>query len=466
MLACPRCGKSLDTAIAKGGMLAGPALHCAGCKVEFPQLGDVPFMWAEPQAALADWRNRWNFALAQISHEMVEAQSDNNMLSTTTARLDHLRQYLQHYQDELADLLGPLGVGQGPSEPTARQTHLALRTRLPRHHHLLSYMANVHRDWSWGDEENRLTLDVLLDSLATSAVAQLSSILVLGAGSGRLAYDLHQHLQPDVTYAVDSNPLLCLIGSRVTKGAALTLTEFPLAPINPIDCAVPRKLTAPSAIAPAANAPSANEGLTFICADAMRAPFIPNSFDLVVTPWLIDVIDAPAKECSMQIARMLSPGGHWLNHGSIAFDGGVRSRLTVPEVHEVATNTGFEMRDTRDARLPYLHSPASRQQRYETTHTFTAELTNPPSAKEFSRFKHLPDWIVLGKEPIPLSPSFETQITTTRIHAFIMSLIDGKRSIGDLAEILEGQKLMSKEDAAQAIRNFLITMYEEAARSD
>ena len=456
MLACPRCGKSLDDAIAKEGTLAGPALQCAGCNVEFPQLGDVPFVWAEPQAALSDWRNRWNFALAQISHEIAEAQSSDEMLTSTTARLQHLQQNLQRYQDELADLLGPLGIGQGPAEPNARQTHLALRTRLPHHHHLLSYMANVHRDWCWGDEENRLTLDVVVDSIATSAVPEVSSILVLGAGAGRLAYDLHRHLQPDVTYAVDSNPLLCLIGSRVSTGAALTLTEFPLAPIDPTDSAVPRKLAAPAA----------TEGLVFICADAMRLPFTPKSFDLVVTPWLIDVIDAPIAQCAMQIARMLSPGGHWVNHGSIAFDGGIRSRLTVPEVHEVLANTGFEMRDTRDTKLPYLHSPASRQQRFETTHTFTAELVNAPGAKEFPRFKHLPDWIVVGKEPIPLSPNFQTQITTTRIHAFIMSLIDGKRSIGDMATILEGQKLMSKEDAAQAIRNFLITMYEEAARSD
>ncbi len=53
---------------------------------------------------------------------------------------------------------------------------------------------------------------------------------------------------------------------------------------------------------------------------------------------------------------------------------------------------------------------------------------------------------------------------TTQIYSFIMSLIDGKRSIRDMAVVLEKQRLMSKEEAIPAIRSFLTKMYDDAQR--
>jgi hypothetical protein len=86
------------------------------------------------------------------------------------------------------------------------------------------------------------------------------------------------------------------------------------------------------------------------------------------------------------------------------------------------------------------------------------------SVQKPERHKALPDWIVTGKEPVPLSPSFRTQAMTTQIYSFIMSLIDGKRSIKEMAIVLEKQKLMSKEEAEPAIRSFLTRMYDDSQR--
>ena len=63
LLACPRCDKSpLEQ--------KDDHFHCAACKVDFPSLGDIPFMFAEPQASLGEWRSRLQFALQQLSHEI------------------------------------------------------------------------------------------------------------------------------------------------------------------------------------------------------------------------------------------------------------------------------------------------------------------------------------------------------------------------------------------------------------
>jgi hypothetical protein len=45
-----------------------------------------------------------------------------------------------------------------------------------------------------------------------------------------------------------------------------------------------------------------------------------------------------------------------------------------------------------------------------------------------------------------------------------MSLIDGKRTISDMANILEQQKLMSREEAEPAIRSFLTKMYDDSQK--
>jgi hypothetical protein len=51
---------------------------------------------------------------------------------------------------------------------------------------------------------------------------------------------------------------------------------------------------------------------------------------------------------------------------------------------------------------------------------------------------------------------------TTRMHAFIMSLIDGKRSLKDMARVMEEQRLMPRQEAESALRGFLVKMYDEA----
>ena len=63
LLACPRCDKTpLDD--------KDTARHCRACDVDFPSLNGIPWMFAEPQASLGEWRGRLQFALQQLSHEV------------------------------------------------------------------------------------------------------------------------------------------------------------------------------------------------------------------------------------------------------------------------------------------------------------------------------------------------------------------------------------------------------------
>ncbi|NIL95081.1 MAG: methyltransferase domain-containing protein [Woeseiaceae bacterium] len=332
------------------------------------------------------------------------------------------------------------------------ESYLALRTRLPADQGLNTYYANVHRDWSWGDEENQASMNQLRSVLHDSA--DLGNVLVLGAGACRLAYDLHMQMDCAATIAMDFNPLLLLIAYKVVNGDALKMYEFPIAPRSLEDDAVLRTLSAPEVV---------REGFHLVLGDALRPPFAPESFDTVVTPWLIDIVTEDLPVMAARINGLLKPEGRWVNFGSLAFATPERTRRYSPEeTKAIVAESGFSDPYVAEATIPYMCSPASRHGRQEKVFSFAAYKER--SAEQPPRHRALPDWIVTGEESVPLTHSFRSQAMTTQIYSFIMSLIDGKRSIKDMALVLEKQKLMTREEAEPAIRSFLTKMYDDAQK--
>jgi ubiquinone/menaquinone biosynthesis C-methylase UbiE len=353
------------------------------------------------------------------------------------------------HRQQLDALLQPLAL---QSMTAGVESYLALRTRLPPDQGLNTYYANIHRDWCWGERENTASLDRI--RAVAGDITPLGRTLVLGAGGGRLAYDLHTELAPELTIAFDFNPMLLLLAKKMFAGENLPMIEFPIAPLKAGDDAVARELSAPAA---------SDERLQLVLGDALRPPFAAQSFDTVLTPWLIDIISEDLPAFTRRINRLLRTGGRWINFGSLAFSSAQHSRrYSIPEVVEILAGTGFSEPQIEEASIPYMCSPASRHGRQETVFSFAASKTAQAEPPE--RHRALPDWIVTGKVAVPLQPAFQTQAMTTRVFAFVMSLIDGKRTIDDMALIFEQQKLMPREEAVTAIRNFLIRMQDDANR--
>jgi len=445
LLACPRCDKTpLDS--------SDDALHCKACKVDFPMLEGMPWMFAEPQAALGEWRGRLQFSLQQLSHEISGLEKElqaGNLSALAKRRVERYKKAVESHRRSLQKLLQPIEMQslQGNYE-----SYLALRTRMPTDQGLNTYYPNIHRDWSWGEEENKASLKQVRAVLHDHA--ELGNVLLLGSGAGRLAYDIHTKLNCTSTVAMDFNPLLMLVAKAVTSGKNLSLYEFPIAPLALDDDAVLRKLTAPEA---------ADENFHLVLGDALRPPFPDEAFDTIVTPWLIDIISEDLPELSARINNLLKDNGRWVNFGSLAFSNPERARCYSPEeTKAIVAENGFSDPYVSQATIPYMNSPASRHGRQERVFSFSAYKER--GVEKPARHLALPDWIVTGKDPVPLTPSFRQQAMTTQIYSFIMSLIDGKRSIKDMAVVLEKQKLMTKEEAEPAIRSFMTKMYDDSNR--
>ncbi|NNF40272.1 MAG: hypothetical protein HKN64_02755 [Woeseiaceae bacterium] len=445
LLACPRCDKQL--ALQENGHY-----FCGACKVEFPTQSGMPWLFAEPAATLGEWRGRLHFALQQLTDELAGLERElqrNDLQPLTEQRVVRYKAALEEHRRALIALLQPLDLQALGGRV---ESYLALRTRLPVDQGLNTYYANIHRDWAWGEAENTASLQQIRSVLGDHS--ELGNMLVLGAGAGRLAYDIHTQLDCATTIVMDFNPLLMLVAKGVTSGETLELYEFPIAPKDPGDDAVLRKLKAPA---------PADENFHLLLGDALRPPFLARSFDTVVTPWLIDIINDDLPALAARINNLLSADGRWLNFGSLAFAGPERARrFSTDETRAIVASSGFAEPRVHEETIPYMCSPASRHGRQETVFSFAAAKT--ADVKKPERYRALPEWLVTGKEPVPQSPSFRTQAMTTQVYAFIMSLIDGKRSIRDMATVLEAKRLMSKEEAEPAIRSFLTKMHDDAER--
>jgi SAM-dependent methyltransferase/uncharacterized protein YbaR (Trm112 family) len=437
MLACPTCDTPLTP--------QDSGHFCRTCNTQYANLNGLPWLFSEPVYARSDWRNRWQYALADLDNRAATHRTplSKTLADTTRGRLKRMADACEQQIEILNTLLQPLDI----SQPVARETYLALRSRLPTTVGLLSYEANVHRDWCWGDDENRACAEAVLDLIATPS----PRVLVLGAGGGRLAYDLHQQLKGQ-TYALDANPLYGLLAQQMWKGDTVEYFEFPLAPRNTEHSAVRQTLKAPAPSEP---------GLHYVLADALRPPFSPGMFDVVVTPWLLDILPTPSGQLITLINSLLRAGGSWIYQGSIAFaHANPVHNLTLDELLETASGCGFETGSVNEMEVPYLASPLSRHSRRELLTTLsTTKCRNVPRQP---RHQHLPEWIVQSGKPVPVLPAFRTQLTTTRVNAYIMGLIDGKRTVQEMAQVLEDQRLMPAKDAETAIRGFLSKMWEEA----
>lgn len=406
----------------------------------------------EPRLALAEWRGRLHHLLSHYAAEAARQRTAAAAAAAGTRTRERLERVAAALDDQAARIRGlmqPLGLER---RAEADAVHVALGTELPIGQGLTSYYPNLHRDWCWGDEENRASLEAVLASLPAGPPPE--RMLVLGAGAGRLAYDLHQALRPKLTVALDFNPLFLLAAARILAAEPLDLYEFPIAPRTIEDHAVLRRHATPGAAVP---------GLQLALADASAPPFRAGSFDLVLTPWFIDVAGEPPARVLARVNALLGPTGLWVNHGSLAFaDAAPADAVSLEELQDIAVASGFSRPEPREDRLPYLASPASRHARTESVITFAARKLRDVPAPGAGR--ELPSWILRTDLPVPALPAIRAQALSTRVYAFLLAMVDGERSIRDMARLMEQQKLMPADDAVPAIRRFLARAVREPER--
>jgi hypothetical protein len=136
----------------------------------------------------------------------------------------------------------------------------------------------------------------------------------------------------------------------------------------------------------------------------------------------------------------------------------------VEETLKIVEMSGFEIEHVVRDEIPYMHSPADCQKRFEKVLCFSARKVrsvDQPPAYSFS-----PSWLQDLNETVPLRPEFQDLVLINRTFANIVALVDGNRSISALAELVSAQLGVEKAQAETMLVNLLRNLYEGSIKGD
>jgi SAM-dependent methyltransferase len=399
--------------------------------VRYPYLDQVACLMVDPGLWRAQWLGRlreYVFVLDERATALAAEARQPGLLPRTRARVERVAESVLHEAKVMRDFAGVLAASPHPAGP-------ALPTQLLEHDKraLLECDEHVFRDWVWGHEEVerlRLFSERMLPK-------QIGNLAIYGVGAARLAVDVHRSLRPERTFALDINPLPLWVAARLLRGETVERYELPLWPNRDQDVVVKRSIRYDEP-APA--------DFTLLIADALRAPFAPGSLDVVLTCWFIDAVDADLRQLGACINRVLRPGGLWVNAGPLRFKAATARNYSIEEVHELVTISGFDLEARESEALPYFASPLGGTQALERVFGFAARKRAEVAAVETA--PRGPAWLLNPTLPVPTTPALERLQRASAISAGIVSLVDGTRSLLDIAQLLASNWQV---DAAQVL---------------
>lgn len=431
LLTCPESGLPLK--------IKGSQLVTIDGKIHYPIIEGIPWVFKNPLHSMVDWSVKLNHFNQVFTAEIQDLKKQKEKAPDyTQQRLEDLITGKAEFQKTVTELVSPILKAKVSSKPI----YDALSDRAPSTQNLLSYEANLYRDWVWGYEENQLTCEIIKN---ITSHLNIELLLVLGAGSCRLAYDLHNTFSPKQTVANDINPLLLFSVNRLLHGEDLNIVEFPSHPRNINDTVVNHFI----------KSVEKPKNFDLLFSDAATPALKEKSFDLVVTPWLIDIQPIELGEFLKSINHYLSIGGYWVNFGSLVFNQARESYCySVEEIKSIALKSGFEIETLSEHEIPYLKSPYNAGYRMERIWSWRAKKIL--DVKTSYQHQNLPEWILDTSKTIPLSQSIKSFAFNHKIYADLASKIDGQSSINRIARKVARQNAMDEQEAIAMVKNFYL----------
>jgi len=444
-VACPQCRAATSVRAAE--------IRCQSCGQAYPRLGSIPVLLKRPEEWLAIWRLQLGMLGQEGQDKLAQKEAELKSPGILPLVAARCRAMLQAAKDEANDVIAVLDplIPKNPP-PMSDLAMKAIESPLRRVQHLC-------RDWGWEggkSRENEEAISSLGDVIEGGSLGQ---VLVLGAGACRLAYDLHRRFAPTETVVLDVDPLLLAGAHQVIRGKKVRLTESSISVNENEGVARVWELRAPFG-------PIDEGEFHFVLADGMEPPFLPESFDTVVTPWFIDIVPPDLRDFLGALRTVLKPGGRWINTGPLLYPREIPlpRRFTREEVFELAARAGFQVGKSKVESGSHFVAPTNGRGRVEWTLTFQAvKASAPPEDRDMP-----PSWLILPFLPVPTFPGHALFWHENPLIQAVVQSIDGRRSIDEVAAALSPQVAqagLDPRDLREAIRHCLAA-YHPACRGE
>lgn len=440
-LCCPACLGSLRAA-------ATDRIECVECAAGYPVFDGIPWLYRDVAGSRAQWAAKLQQFRTDLlaDHAALEvAAGSTDLLPATRERLRLRTAGLAGFGQQVFELLEPFAFAHGEAGSALP------RERIPSQQHVTSYLETVFRDWCWGGEELDRTL-AMLDPLLPEASPD-RNVLLLGGGGGRLAYEIAARGEWSSVVQLDLNPLLTRVAKRVAGGESVALTELPEIPLGLAHVAVEQTLARPAGHHPATTP-------EFVLGDAFAPPFAPGAFDLLLTPWFVDILPESFRGLSARLGRLVADDALWVSFGPLSFESlAPGERLVAEEMTQALEDAGFEVEHAETRCVPYLHSPHGMARRSEEIFVFAARRRAAIAPVE--EFAFYPTWLTDGTQSVPADAAFERMRAERVFELEILKCIDGKRGLEDIVGLLSERYGLDPDRCRNTVNRFFSRLVEQ-----
>lgn len=441
LLVCPQCGADCHSG------LCVQEQYCSTCEQYFFDLAGMPCWFAEGVAHKQRWQSQLALWIQQTTKALEQTHLPPALLPAIKERLHREKAFNQKLISSIETLAKDIDL-----EPKIFLDYTKVDSS-----RLLQYYQLFLRDWAWQetsgwalDQESETVREFKRIAAALKPVNKpLGRVLVLGAGAGRLSVDIHHHLKPELTVAFDINPLLLGSAHRlIQQHKSWSIPEiFPHPQIGYHSVAEWPM---------AEKAPNNPEAWYAMIGDAWQAPFKAHSFDTVITPWFLDVNGRGITESIGLVQHLLKPKGVWINSGPLLYsqDRPPHERYNHDEVVQLLALARFDLQHQAHTTSAYMQSPLADEHRVDQVWTFSAIAPESmASPKHAENAENTPAWLVLPHINIPLDQTLNDH--GNPVLKQLVTLVDGERSINDIAAIMQPNLGPDKEAKEVVLRAFI-----------
>ena len=360
---CPNCSQALTKA-----SLVNEWLECLSCNERYPLIsGNIPLLSKNPGIYLASLYMQHQRFIKQQQGMVVflKRKAENNSGSNRKKNLFNLahaiEQNLKITQANFLEIVDFISIYD--------LTNAIDAPKFISYSNTLEYL---ERDWCWlphSERELKLIQKQVLSSLQKCQFDN-SSALVLGAGTGRLAWESLKHF--DQVYALDQS---LSMAQQFYKTINDTLTFYSIGTTNRIvDADMVVKREARSHLPKDEYAPNVSadlERISYLVGNAANIPLAQNSISAILSIYFTDVI--PLEDYFSEILRVLNPGGVFFHFGPLEYHfEDISQHLSAEEIKRQFVANGFDIITDFQATSEHLYQKGSMAHRVYDNWVFCA----------------------------------------------------------------------------------------------
>jgi SAM-dependent methyltransferase len=282
---CIACGTSIPVSDSNH-------LHCSRCSQLYPVVSGIPILTHRPYALLRAYEQALRTADSRIQDLETERKGDQ----VPAPQQDY---YLERVARALTGMRSNLSLIRTYMKPAA--THLARASTKPS---FIDAMSTCGAGWpadtmmgyfyvDWGTTRAFETVKSVMVATVRGHRADAESVAVLGAGACGLLNALAPEF--DNAYGIDLSVPILLVARGVLRGDTIAVY-----------------LSVAGWRAVEVRAQELHGNIHLAVADAVQLPFEDCSLSVIVTQYIMDVVNNPQRVAT-EIERVLKPQGIWVN---------------------------------------------------------------------------------------------------------------------------------------------------------